>query len=204
MLHNLVYPIAPFNAPGKEDVCYWEDFLSDDDINYLLARPEWHDQNDAKIGAGDQGTVDKEKRRTNISWMSVDEKNRHIWEKMTNAVWSANRQFFQFDLTGCYELAQLGTYTQYDQGHYDWHTDTSLSSSNSPYRKLSMSLLLSDPSEFEGGELQVKYGSDDIKQLEQKKGRAWFFPSWTLHRVTPVTKGIRRSLVLWVGGPGFK
>jgi len=203
-MHDLVYPIAPFNSPGKDDVCYWEGFLSDDDINYLLARPEWHDQNDAKIGGGGDGVVDKEKRRTNISWMGVDKNNHHIWQKMTNAIWSANRQFFQFDLTGCYELAQLGTYTQYDQGHYDWHTDTTLSASSSPYRKLSMSLLLSDPSEFEGGEFQVKYGNDDIKLVEQKRGRAWFFPSWTLHRVTPVTRGIRRSLVLWVGGPGFK
>jgi PKHD-type hydroxylase len=136
--------------------------------------------------------------------MGVDKNNQHIWEKITNTIWSANRQFFHFDLTGCYELAQLGSYTQYDQGHYDWHTDTSLSASNTPYRKLSMSILLSDPSEFEGGEFQVKYGNDDIKLVEQKRGRAWFFPSWTLHRVTPVTRGIRRSLVLWVGGPGFK
>lgn len=203
-MNNLVYPIAPFNSPGKDDVCYWENFLSDDDINYILARPEWHDQYDAQIGGDENGIVDKEKRRTNISWMNVDSKNHHIWQKMTNAIWSVNRQFFQFDLTGCYELAQLGTYTQYDQGHYDWHTDTTLSASNNPYRKLSMSLLLSDPSEFEGGEFQVKYGNDDVKLVEQKRGRAWFFPSWTLHRVTPVTRGVRRSLVLWIGGPGFK
>ena len=204
MLHNLVYPIAPFNAPGKDDVCYWEGFLSDDDINYILSRPEWHDQKAAQVGYGGEGQVNQEKRRTNIGWMGVDKNNQHIWEKITNAVWSANRQFFQFDLTGCYELAQLGSYTQHDQGHYDWHTDTSLAGSNTPFRKLSMCLMLSDTSEFEGGELQVKYGSDDIRTVEQKRGRAWFFPSWTLHRVTPVTRGIRRSLVLWVGGPGFK
>lgn len=204
ILHGLVYPIAPFNAPGKDDLCWWEGFLSDDDINYVLSRPEWHDQKAAQVGYGSNGQVNQEKRRTNISWMGVDSKNEHIWQKITNAVWSANRQFFHFDLTGCYELAQLGSYTQYDQGHYDWHTDTSLSGSDSPYRKLSLSLLLSDPSEFEGGELHVKVGNDEVRNLEQKKGRAWFFPSWTLHRVTPVTKGIRRSLVLWVGGPGFK
>ena len=67
-----------------------------------------------------------------------------------------------------------------------------------------MVLMLSDPSEFEGGELQIKTDSDDAITLEQKKGRAWFFPSYILHRVTPVTRGIRRSLVLWVGGPEFK
>jgi PKHD-type hydroxylase len=71
-------------------------------------------------------------------------------------------------------------------------------------RKLSMSLLLSDPSEFEGGEFEVKTDSDIPINLEQKRGRAWFFPSWALHRVTPVTKGVRKSLVLWVGGPPFK
>ena len=65
-------------------------------------------------------------------------------------------------------------------------------------------MLLSDPSEFEGGELQVKTCSDQISTLETKKGRAWFFPSYTLHRVTPVTKGVRRSLVLWSGGPEFR
>jgi PKHD-type hydroxylase len=67
-----------------------------------------------------------------------------------------------------------------------------------------MSLLLSDPSEFEGGELQVKTDSDEAITLEATQGRAWFFPSWALHRVTPVTKGVRRSLVIWVGGPPFK
>jgi PKHD-type hydroxylase len=65
-------------------------------------------------------------------------------------------------------------------------------------------MLLSDTSEFEGGEFQVKTNNDEAQTLETKQGRAWFFPSYTLHRVAPVTKGIRRSLVLWVGGPAFK
>ena len=67
-----------------------------------------------------------------------------------------------------------------------------------------MVLMLSDPSDFIGGQLQIKTESDVPIDLEQKKGRAWFFPSYVLHRVTPVVKGTRRSLVLWVGGPEFK
>ena len=67
-----------------------------------------------------------------------------------------------------------------------------------------MVLMLSDPSEFEGGQLEIKTDSDNPITLEQKRGRAWFFPSYVLHRVTPVTKGTRRSLVLWIGGPEFK
>jgi len=203
MNQQCIYPIAPFNTPGRDQCCYWEGFLSDDQINYILSRPEWFDSQEAEIGEGSKGIVNKEKRSTSVSWMGHDEKNHHIWEQIINTVWSANRQFFHFDLTGCYEKAQLGVYTAGETGHYDWHTDGVLGSSNVP-RKLSMALLLSDPSEFEGGELQLKTSSDNILSVEQKKGRAWFFPSWTLHRVTPVTSGIRRSLVLWAGGPGFR
>jgi PKHD-type hydroxylase len=126
-----------------------------------------------------------------------------IWEKLSVAVAEVNRRFFHFDLTGFHEPMQLGLYTGETQGHYDWHTDASPTDTHVP-RKLSLSMLLSDPSEFEGGEFQVKTCNDTVQTLDTQKGRAWFFPSYTLHRVAPVTKGVRRSLVLWVGGPAFR
>ena len=67
-----------------------------------------------------------------------------------------------------------------------------------------MALLLSDTSEFEGGNLQLKIDSDKEINVIQRKGRAWIFPSYILHRVTPVTRGVRKSLVIWAGGPKFK
>ena len=197
----MLWQIPPFSSPGKDDFCYWEGFLDDSEINYILSRPEWHNQSDAQVGGGFEGKVVKEKRRTNISWMFPDQANAHIWEKISNTIWSANRQFFRFDLRGCYEAMQLGVYTEHDQGHYDWHIDSGLETNTVP-RKLSMALLLSDPSEFEGGQLQVMRAGVP-ESVEQKRGRAWFFPSYLMHRVTPVTKGIRRSLVMWVGGPAF-
>jgi PKHD-type hydroxylase len=197
----MLWEVPPFSSPGKDDFCYWEGFLDDSEINYILSRPEWHNQSDAQIGSGFEGKVDKEKRRTDVSWMFPDQANAHIWEKITNTIWTANRQFFRFDLRGCYEAMQLGVYTEHDQGHYDWHIDSGLETNTVP-RKLSMALLLSDPSEFEGGELQVMRAGVP-ESVEQKRGRAWFFPSYLMHRVTPVTKGIRRSLVMWVGGPAF-
>jgi PKHD-type hydroxylase len=201
MSQNMLWQIPPFSSPGKDDFCYWEGFLDDSEINYILSRPEWHNQSDAQVGGGFEGKVVKEKRRTNISWMFPDQANAHIWEKISNTIWSANRQFFRFDLRGCYEAMQLGVYTEHDQGHYDWHIDSGLETNTVP-RKLSMALLLSDPSEFEGGQLQVMRAGVP-ESVEQKRGRAWFFPSYLMHRVTPVTKGIRRSLVMWVGGPAF-
>jgi PKHD-type hydroxylase len=67
-----------------------------------------------------------------------------------------------------------------------------------------MCLMLGDPAEFEGGDLEVMAGSAAPVTLEQRQGRAWFFPSYILHRVTPVTQGTRRSVVVWAGGPSFR
>jgi PKHD-type hydroxylase len=70
-----------------------------------------------------------------------------------------------------------------------------------PVRKISMTLLLSDPSTFEGGELEFM---DEGRMLKLQQGQAVFFASWLQHRVKPVTKGERYSLVMWFGGPPFK
>ena len=200
----MIFNIDPRQTPGKDSHAYWDDFLSNEDINHILSLPEWVNTSAAKIGgtSGD-GVVDQQFRETNVSWFSPNQNNAHIWGKFSEVVSEINSQFFRFDLTGFYEPAQLGLYTADKQSYYGWHTDASASDRRTP-RKLSMVLMLSDPSEFEGGELQIKPYSDNLINLEQKKGRAWFFPSYVLHRVTPVTKGIRRTLVLWVGGPEFR
>lgn len=199
----MLYPIQPRNSSGKDDTAYWEGFFSDEEINKILALPQWHEQQEAIVGhtlVG--GVVDKNVRRSQTSWLYVTPETEWIWRRIANIVSQVNSTFFRFDLTGCHEAMQLSLYKDLDEGCYDWHIDASSYSKGVP-RKLSMSLLLSDPSEFEGGELQVQL-SKNIQVLEAKKGRAWFFPSYVLHRVTPVTKGTRRSLVLWVGGPEFR
>lgn len=197
----MIYAIPPVECLNKQEVAFWEGFLSDDEINFLLAQPEWLSMSAAVVGGSNGGVLDTDVRRSNVAWLANKPEVEHIYKRIAGVVAEVNRQFFNFDLSGFYEPAQLTHYKQEDQGSYDWHVDAG--PSNTP-RKLSMSLLLSDPSEFEGGEFQIKTHNDDAQTLELKRGRAWFFPSYTLHRVTPVTKGVRRSLVLWVGGPAFK
>lgn len=200
----MIHPIPPRATPGRDHLAYWEEFLSSDDINLLLAQPEWLKLQDGCIGGASGGSeVNERVRASQVAWVGAKPELQHIWEKLAVAVAEVNSQFFHFDITGFHEPMQLGLYTESQQGHYDWHTDAAPSDRNVP-RKLSMAMLLSDPSEFEGGEFQVKTGNDVAQTLECKKGRAWFFPSYTLHRVAPVTKGVRRSLVLWVGGPAFR
>jgi PKHD-type hydroxylase len=200
----MIYPIPPRQSKGKDFTAYWEGFLSDEEINKILAMPEWLKASDASVGgSGNNFEINKNLRTTDVGWLGLSPETAWLWERLAGVFADVNSQFFKFDLTGCYELIQLGVYKETDQGHYGWHIDASPTDRHAP-RKLSMSLLLSDPSEFEGGELQIKTCNDEIQTLDMVKGRAWFFPAYTLHRVTPVTKGIRRSLVLWVGGPEFK
>jgi PKHD-type hydroxylase len=199
----MIFPVESRQFVGRTNQAYWEGFLTDDEINYILSLPNWANTEHAKIGSGDQGEINHSIRKTRVAWWYPSQENKHIWEKISDVFAQVNRQFFNFDITGMYEPAQLGLYTDKDGGHYRWHTDAGIKDNRVP-RKLSMALMLDDPSTFEGGELMVKAVSDEAEVLEQKRGRAWFFPSYTLHTVTPVTKGIRRSLVLWAGGPDFK
>lgn len=196
--------IPPRNPPGRTLTSYWENFLTDDDITNLLAQPEWDSPSDGTIVTKDHTTkVDPSVRITDLGWLYPKPEIFDVWVKIVNVVAEINRQFYQFDLTGIYEPMQLGTYTAEKESHYKWHTDTGLNDAGVP-RKLSLALCLTDTSEFEGGELQIQNAIGEEETLELKKGRVWFFPSFVVHRVKPVTKGVRKSAVLWVGGPAFK
>jgi PKHD-type hydroxylase len=195
------------NSPGKDNLAYWENFLTEQEIQTILSLPEWGDTSPAVIG-GREGKftpqVEESIRKSGVAWLEKSPHTQHIFEKIVNVINEVNRTFFKFDLTGLFEAAQLTTYSADRNDFYTWHIDGSLKDPNVVPRKLSMTLLLSDPSEFEGGQFQIKTVSDSPFIVEQKRGRAWFFPSYHLHRVTPVTKGVRKSLVLWIGGPEFK
>jgi PKHD-type hydroxylase len=101
------------------------------------------------------------------------------------------------------QLTEPGQFTHYlEGGFYEWHMDNDVQGKHQPpVRKISMTLLLSDPSTFEGGELEFMSKG---KRAKLKQGQAIFFASWLQHRVKPVTKGERKSLVMWFGGPSFK
>lgn len=199
----MIFAIPPRASKGQEELAFWDGFLTEAEINFLLAQPEWLQVEAGYVGGTAGAVLDTQVRNTKVGWIGPKPEMQGLWDKLSKVVAEVNQRYFRFDLTGFYEPMQLGVYTADTGGHYTWHTDSSSQDTGVP-RKLSMVILLSDPSEFEGGEFQVKTTTDEARTVETKRGRAWFFPSHMLHRVAPVTKGVRRSLVLWVGGPQFK
>jgi len=143
--------------------------------------------------------VDTKKRITTISWIPFKEMP-EMYRDIENTMLKANGNHFGFNGMRLTEVAQFTHY--HTGGFYDWHMDNDvLGKHEPPVRKISMTLLLSDPSTFEGGELEFMSKG---KTAKLKQGQAIFFSSWLQHRVKPVTKGERYSLVMWFGGPSFK
>ena len=146
-----------------------------------------------------KGGVDKKKRTTTISWIPFD-KLPQMYKAVENQLSLVNLNHFGFENVQITEPAQ---FTEYPKGgFYDWHMDLDVNGQNEPpVRKISMTCLLSDPSTFTGGDLEFM---EKNKMPALKQGQAIFFASFIRHRVAPIKKGIRRSLVMWFGGQPFK
>ena len=155
----------------------------------------------AEVGMGQpKGSgVDPEKRITTISWIPFKDMP-EMYRDIEKIMLQANGNHFGFDGMKITEPAQFTHYPT--GGFYEWHMDNDVMGKHQPpIRKISMTLLLSPESEFEGGELEFM---NKGKKVRLKQGQAMFFASWLQHRVKPVTRGERKSLVMWFGGPSFK
>ena len=145
------------------------------------------------------GGVDKKKRTTTISWIPF-KKLPEMYKKVEHQLSLVNLNHFGFENVHITEPAQ---FTEYPKGgFYDWHMDLDVNGQHEPpVRKISMTCLLSHESEFEGGELEIEKEKNKVKLVQ---GQAVFFASFIRHRVAPVTSGVRKSLVMWFGGPPLR
>jgi PKHD-type hydroxylase len=156
----------------------------------------------AEVGSGageKKGVLDTKTRTSHISWIPF-KKMPDMYKDIEKTMKATNGNHFGFDGMQITEMAQ---YTEYPEGgFYDWHVDNDVNMAHEPpVRKISMTLLLSPENEFEGGDLElIKEG----QSAKIKQGQAIFFASFIRHRVKPVTRGVRKSLVMWFGGPSFK
>lgn len=165
--------------------------------------------------------LNKDKRNSKNAWvLTAHWIGGFIWHYIERA----NRENFLYDLR-CIDGESM-QYTQYSEGEfYGWHNDAGLSGQYKPVsvgnraeglaqdylnektemvRKLSFVLQLSDPEDYEGGNLQLLDESGKSYIAPRKRGTIILFDSRTQHRVLKVTKGVRKSLVGWTVGPRWK
>ena len=157
---------------------------------------------EAKVGhkKKKEGEYDTKMRITTISWIPFKAMP-EMYQRIERSMLQVNGNHFGYDGMTITEPAQ---FTEYPKGgFYDWHIDADTNCQfEPPVRKISMTILLSNQSEFEGGDLEFMSEGNKPPQLIQ--GQAIFFCSLLRHRVAKVKKGIRQSLVMWFGGPPFK
>ncbi len=152
----------------------------------------------AEIGGRKDGT--DHLRVTRIAWIEREPRTEWLFSRVEKAVLELNSQFYKYELYGLVESFQYTVYESTEGGHYDWHCDTGKTVEP---RKISLTLQLSEPAAYEGGELMLEAGEGPFR-AHKARGTLVAFPSYLMHRVMPVTAGTRKSLVIWVAGPPFR
>ena len=149
-----------------------------------------------------RGTTAHQIRRADLSWLDDIPQASWVMDSMMRLVAQANRESFGFDLTEFAESPQVARYGAEREGHFDWHSDIG-AGALAQKRKLTVVVQLSLPGAYEGGVLEV-WPDSTVRSAPRDRGAAVIFPSFELHRVTPVTAGTRWSLTLWSHGPAFR
>lgn len=181
------------------------------DINFCnSALLKMKDKHKASVGVAEAGQVVETIRKSNVCFVDGIITNNDLYMPLINKVNEINKNYFGFELNQP-ETIQLTEYDSVEQGEYKPHEDDAPWVGLNPeyagplgVRKLSVIVQLTDPSSYEGGELVFPdtngYDSSNTTGI----GTCIMFPSYMKHGVTPVTSGVRHSLVSWILGPPFK
>lgn len=183
----------------------WPHQLSNEVVEDIIKECETYPPQDAKIGLTNN-TADDAYRKSEIRWINgLNPNSSWIKNMIFDFAQIANRNAFGFDIDFINDI-QYTVYKGENNGKYDWHHDTFWDDQKPYDRKISVIIQLSEGDvDYQGGnfELDPQFPQPNPTDL-RAKGTVFVFPSFLSHRVTPVTSGIRKSLVCWVEGPNFK
>jgi PKHD-type hydroxylase len=175
----------------------WNNFLSAENCETLISeyyKPE--EEKVGEVGGWDGPVADLDYRKSSVCWVPASEAISLLL--FSKALIANAKAGWGFDIED-QEPTQIAKYE--DAGHYNWHTDeTFFVKTRSFHRKVSTLLFLSDPATYTGGDFLFSLGGDEHK-MEVGIGTILCFPSELLHKVTPVTEGVRYSMASWAIGP---
>ena len=188
---------------GKiEPFVWWEGAFTSSELDWLQNKAK-NATNKAQVGgnSGGGGAVNAQARRSEVDWLDNTPDTKWVFDKFADVALRLNAEHYRFDLTGFGEPLQLTHYDQADNGMNGWHQDYGTRVS----RKLSMTMQLTNPSEYEGGDFEFfNLVNFPDKEIIRKQGTILFFPSFLEHQATPVTKGKRNTLAAWFEGPKWR
>lgn len=198
------YPVQKF-ARVFTEFCVVNEAFTHEEVDKILDIEDLSKFYKGRIG--NDATLAKQERDSDVLWIHPEDmmhnNSEWLFQKFSQILSYVNYDHFMYDITH-FDAFQYTKYNSKDKQHYNWHVDEGGNAFyNSHRRKISVSIMLSDPSEYEGGEFHCILNGkvQEPVILKPPKGDAIFFPSTIPHKVAPVTSGIRRSLVVWVLGP---
>jgi PKHD-type hydroxylase len=175
----------------------WQGGFTPAELDAIVAQGEKQGRERATIDQAGRGDVGGDIRVTRLSWMSHTPETDWLYDRLWRIGYHLNLNTRRLDLSGIAEKLQYTIYESGEGGHYDWHVDH-ITSAPMP-RKLSLVLQLSDPGDYDGCRLEIRAGHN-IDSAPFERGAVIAFPSYVLHRVTPIAAGRRASLVSWISG----
>jgi PKHD-type hydroxylase len=203
-----MFPLMPYNiytpTSNWNNFYYYKNVFSDEMIkqledmvytNYKFSK--------GKTGVAELGT-DTDSYATNnrdIAYITPMPYSKWLYDLLFPLALEANEKLFHFDIDIVTDPIHYVIYPE-DGGHLDWHMDTGAYGVNR--RKIAMTVQLSDPSEYEGGEFEIWFGGQQSVVVPREKGDVICFPAFCMHRVRPIKKGKRKCLVFWTGGRPFR
>jgi PKHD-type hydroxylase len=178
---------------------FFEKGLQDEEVRRITSESESIPSQEAIIN---DDYRKKSIRTSSIKWLPKDTNWQWIYNKLSDLISIANHSMWNLELTTMHDNIQYTEYYASEDGHYDWHMD--IGSGETSFRKVSIVVQMSDPTEYEGGDLQIWLGGTSTLTVPKGLGNVAVFPSFYMHRVSPVTSGTRKSLVMWAGGTPYR
>ena len=192
--------IHPFGLPLKHnysEYVYYNGLFLPHEIKRIQSL--WKNEETIKATLSGDELYNDNIRKSSVMFINNSEANDWLYSKLAGLAINCNNERYWFDILGFHHELQLTRYSEGD--FFDWHLDFGPGESSA--RKLSVTMQLSDPDDYEGGDLQFMV-NQKIVNAPREKGTIIIFPSFVNHRVTPITRGVRESIVGWISGPPFR
>lgn len=184
-------------VPAGEFV-QWEGALSAAELRAIEDYGDSQARQQAELA---DGAINDTIRVSSVAWLKRQPDIEWLYQRLEELILRLNTDFFRYELYGLTESFQYAVYDGSRASHFDWHNDHG--NINVEPRKISLSLQLSDGDAYQGCDLELHSG-ENIQTAPRTRGTLIAFPSYFLHRVTPIRSGIRKSLVVWAAGPKFR